>query len=278
MRIERIGDCTLYLGDCEKIIPQVGMVDLVFTSPPYNLGNTSGGGFPYKKVGHYPVDTKMKGRGGQGKWSSASKAGGLGNGYASYDDSMPHELYVAWQKRLVMLCWSALSDTGAIYYNHKPRVLNGIVVTPLEYLPPLPVRQIVMWARAGGINFSPSFYCPTHEWIVVLAKENFRLRDKSASGAGDVWYVPQEANANHPAPFPLKLPLTALETTKAGMVFDPFMGSGTTGVAAVKLGRPFVGIELDEGYFNIACDRISKAYAQPDMFIPKAAEKQEAFL
>lgn len=278
-RKEVIGDCTLYLGDCEQIIPQVGKVDLVFTSPPYNLGNTSGGGFPSAKVGHYSVDAKMKGRGGQGKWSNASKAGGLGNGYASYDDSMPHDLYVAWQKRLLTLCWSALSDTGAIYYNHKPRVLNGIVITPMDYLPSLPVRQIVMWARAGGINFSPSFYCPTHEWIVVLAKENFRLRDKSASGAGDVWYVPQEANADHPAPFPLKLPMTALETTKAGTVFDPFMGSGTTGVAAVKLGRPFVGIELDEGYFNVACERIRKAYAQPDMFVQRAPEpKQEAFI
>lgn len=282
MRIERIGDCTMYLGDCEKTIPHVGKVDLVFTSPPYNLGNTSGGGFPSTKMGHYSADVKMKGRGGQGKWARASAAGGLGNGYASYDDAMPHAAYVDWQKRLVSLCWSALSEAGAIYYNHKPRVLNGVLVTPLEYLPNFPIRQIVVWARAGGINFSPSFYCPTHEWIVVLAKEAFRLRDKSASGAGDVWYVPQEANQDHPAPFPLRLPMMALETTKPGIVLDPFMGSGTTGVACVKLGRQFVGIELDEGYFEIACERIRKAYAQPDMFVSQAktetAEKQEAFL
>lgn len=55
-------------------------------------------------------------------------------------------------------------------------------------------------------------------------------------------------------------------------ILDPFMGSGTTGVACVKLGRKFIGIEIDEGYFDIACARIRKAYAQPDMFIeqPKA--------
>lgn len=50
-------------------------------------------------------------------------------------------------------------------------------------------------------------------------------------------------------------------------ILDPFMGSGTTGVACVKLGRSFVGIEIDEGYFDIACARIAKAYAQPDMFV-----------
>ncbi len=50
-------------------------------------------------------------------------------------------------------------------------------------------------------------------------------------------------------------------------VFDPFMGSGTTGVACVKLGRKFTGIELDAEYFDIACERIRKAYEQPDMFV-----------
>jgi DNA modification methylase len=50
-------------------------------------------------------------------------------------------------------------------------------------------------------------------------------------------------------------------------ILDPFAGSGTTGVACVKLGRKFIGIELDEKYFDIACKRIEEAYLQPDMFI-----------
>ena len=63
----------------------------------------------------------------------------------------------------------------------------------------------------------------------------------------------------------------------ATTILDPFMGSGTTGVAAVKLGRKFIGIEIDPGYFDIACRRISEALKQPDMFIERPAPaKQEA--
>jgi len=58
----------------------------------------------------------------------------------------------------------------------------------------------------------------------------------------------------------------------AKTILDPFMGSGTTGVACAKLGRKFVGVEIDEGYFDIACARIAKAYAQPDMFVERAPE------
>lgn len=66
---------------------------------------------------------------------------------------------------------------------------------------------------------------------------------------------------------------------KAEVVMDPFMGSGTTGIAAVKLGRKFIGIEIDEGYFDIACRRIEAALLQPDMFIePPKPVKQEAFI
>jgi DNA modification methylase len=62
-----------------------------------------------------------------------------------------------------------------------------------------------------------------------------------------------------------------------GVVVDPFLGSGTTGVACAKLGRTFIGIELDERYFQIACKRIQKAYDQPDLFVepPKKSTQEE---
>lgn len=75
----------------------------------------------------------------------------------------------------------------------------------------------------------------------------------------------------HPTQKPVKLMqwcLTHIPTAQT--ILDPFMGSGTTGVACVKAGRKFIGIEIDEGYFNIACERIRKAYAQPDFFVERA--------
>lgn len=271
MRKEVIGDCELYLGDCRDVLPTIGQVDLIFTSPPYNLGNTSGGGMPGKKLGHYDPNVGMAKRGGQGKWSG----GGLANGYGTFDDNLPHDEYVAWQKAVLALCWAQLSDTGAIFYNHKPRIFDGVCCTPLEYNPGLPLRQVLIWARAGGVNFSPAFYLPTSEWIAVFAKPAFRLRDKEASGAGDVWRVPQEANTPHPAPFPVALPLNAISTTAAQTICDPFMGWGSTGVAAVKAGRRFVGIEIDPKWFDLACKRIEKAQSQGDMFVPPRAKLEQ---
>lgn len=280
-RIEQLAEgVTLYLGDCREIVPTLGKFDAVITSPPYNLGNTAvgSGGMPGKKLGHYADGARGKSRGGMGKWSG----GPLAAGYGIHDDAMPHDQYVAWQREIISMCWAQLSEQGAIFYNHKPRVMNGILVTPFAYIAPeLPIRQVVIWARAGGINFSPTFYCPTHEWIVVIAKPDFRLRDKAASGAGDVWYIPQESGTDHPAPFPLTLPLNILETTKAQSILDPYVGSGTTGVAAVRRKRSFAGIEIEPKYFDIACRRISDALSRPDMFIeqPKPAPaKQEAML
>jgi DNA modification methylase len=70
---------------------------------------------------------------------------------------------------------------------------------------------------------------------------------------------------------------TLIKLAPVGIILDPFMGSGTTGVAAVKLGRKFIGIEIEPKYFDIACRRISEALKQPDMFIePHKPAKQEA--
>lgn len=258
------GRARLILGDCREIVPTLDVrVDVVITSPPYNLGTTTGGGMPGKKLGRYAHGSRGLARGGMRKWSGEL----LVHGYGLHDDAMLHHDYVVWQKECVSLCWERLSSHGAIFYNHKPRVLNGVLVSPITYISPeLPIRQIVIWARAGGINFSPVFYCPTHEWVVIIAKPGFRLRDKSASGVGDVWYIPQEKNSNHhPAPFPLALPRTIIETTASEIILDPFMGIGTTGVAAVQLGRKFIGIELEPKYFDVAVDRVGETLARGDL-------------
>lgn len=81
----------------------------------------------------------------------------------------------------------------------------------------------------------------------------------------DVVFAPRTGNENHPTEKPVALMQQVVEWT-SGLVLDPFMGSGTTGVACAKLGRRFIGIELEERYFSIACRRIEEAYRQPRLF------------
>lgn len=82
----------------------------------------------------------------------------------------------------------------------------------------------------------------------------------------------------HPTQKPLSLMSWCVQKT-SGTVLDPFMGSGTTGVACTKLGRRFIGIEIEERYFDIACRRIEAAYRQPDMFVARPEKpKQESML
>jgi len=85
----------------------------------------------------------------------------------------------------------------------------------------------------------------------------------------DVISAPRTGNEYHPTEKPVSLMRAMLRWT-VGTILDPFMGSGTTGVAAVKLGRKFIGIEIDARYFDIACRRIEAAANQPDMFVEPA--------
>jgi site-specific DNA-methyltransferase (adenine-specific) len=83
----------------------------------------------------------------------------------------------------------------------------------------------------------------------------------------------------HPTQKPERLMRWCVERIEAETILDPFMGSGTTGVACAKLGRKFIGIEIEERYFDIACRRIEAAYAQPNLFVtPPAKPVQEALI
>ena len=86
----------------------------------------------------------------------------------------------------------------------------------------------------------------------------------------DVIRAPRTGNENHPTEKPVQLMRAILEWT-AGLVLDPFCGSGSTGVAAVQMGRKFIGIEREPKYFDIACRRIEEAQRQGDLFIEGAA-------
>jgi site-specific DNA-methyltransferase (adenine-specific) len=256
-RIEHIGLATLYLGDCRDVLPVLGPVDLVITSPPYNLG-----GGPWPHLGNWK---KGDSAGGKSKWRNGSDAAS-GVTYGEHLDNMPWPEYVAWQRAVISELWRLTGPSGSIFYNHKPRVIGARLWQPTELLPEEVIhRQTIIWKRPGGMNFNPTAFVPTHEWIMLLAHERFRLKSRGVSGLGDVWSITPESS-EHPAPFPLALPAKVLEAVVAGKVLDPFMGSGTTGVAACQAGLGFTGIECDPRWFDIACRRIEDAQRQRSMF------------
>lgn len=239
----RDGRLTIYHGRAEDVLPTLSgaRTDLVLTSPPYNLRESG--------------SSNLAGNSRRSAWRFPA----LANGYGEHDDAMPYAEYVAWQQAILRECWRLLSSTGAIYYNHKPRVIDGEVRLPTAMNPGLPLRQIVIWDRHSRFNFAPTHYTPQHEWILLIPKPAFRLADgKASSTVGDVWHIQAELNTVHPAPFPMALAHRVLATAGGSSVLDPFMGSGTTLVAAKRLGRKATGIEREEKYCEIAAKRLAQ--------------------
>lgn len=231
------GDAVLVM----KQLPQAS-IDLVVTSPPYNLKNSTGNGM-------------KDGRG--GKWAHAA----LQNGYTHHDDCMPHHEYVRWQRACLDEMMRLLPDGGAIFYNHKWRVQDGLLQDRQDIVGGFPVRQIIIWRRKGGLNFNPGYFLPTYEVIYLIAKPKFQLISK-ANAYGDVWEFTQEMNNDHPAAFPVKLIDRIVSSTAARIVLDPFMGSGTTAISALNFGRDYLGIDISPEYCEMAKKRIKIHQAQ----------------
>jgi site-specific DNA-methyltransferase (adenine-specific) len=191
--IVRIGDATLYHGDCLEILPTLGKFDAVITDPPYGVG------------------------------------------YAEWDDKP-------------MMDWMPLIDADTII------VCSGI-------------KNMFLWPRpfwvgaysfpkgekrsmGGGIN--------CWEPLLIYGKNKLPLDHKQFPP------IASEKVDGHPCPKPLA-PfrwIVSKAVAHGAIAIDPFMGSGTTGVACAQLGRKFTGIEIERKYFDIACERIERAYAQ----------------
>lgn len=217
-------------------------VDLIITSPPYNLGNSKKGSF------------------------YGGKSKGLAIEYKNHDDDMPTEEYIIWQHELFKEWYRIIKPTGAIFYNHKPRIQNG-VYDDRKNLIPFPIRQELIWDRCGMINFSGSFFAPNTEKIYIVAKEDWQP-NKEHLGFGEVWRITPDTGINHPAPFPLKLAKKIIvSSTKEGdVVYDPFMGSGTTAIACLLHKRNYIGSEISQEYLELAKQRLKPYELQPTLF------------
>lgn len=233
---------TLYHGDCLDVM--VGMpdesVDIVVTSPPYNMGLVPGG----------------NGRG-MYKPGASNKAGRFRDGYGTHKDAMDQDDYDEWQRAVLAECWRV--SRIAVFYNHRPRVEHGILRDPLGNNFGIPLRQRIIWNRGTGIDVNLRAFCTRGEYIFLFAKPDFKLVSHSASGMGDVWDLGIEYGIkDHPAPFPVSLPTRCIEATGAKSILDPFSGSGTSLRAAADLGIRGIGIDLEEKYCAQTVARLSQ--------------------
>lgn len=222
--------CTIYHANCLDVLPTLSNVDLCVTSPPYNKGRQSGA------------------------------HANMSDAYESYGDDMSEGDYCFWQKEVLRAVWNSLSPTGAIYYNNKPTIRDRYMLMPTRLVPAeCTLRQIIIWHRKGGVNMSEGHFCPHHEWIMLLAKQDFRLKNRSVSGLyGDVWeFMPSPDRFGHPCPFPVELPFRCIDTSNAQLVVEPFMGSGSTLLAAQRLGVKAIGMDISEKYCEAAAERLS---------------------
>jgi modification methylase len=244
------GSCVIYHADCLDVLPTLRDVGLIVTSPPYNLN---------RGLDDVPVESMHDRRSGSRSGRAANR---LTDSYSCHDDAMPQADYMAWQRAVLSACWSVLRDDGAIYYNHKPRSQAGRYRHPLVFVPEhVTLRQVVIWNRVEkGQAYTANAYVPACEWLLVLARDGFRLKGREASALSDVWTIHPERNGRgHPCPFPLGLPARVLATAACnGTVVDPFMGSGTTLRAAKDVGVRAVGVDIDERYCEIAAQRLAQ--------------------
>lgn len=220
MRVERIGNATLYLGDCRDVLASLGTFDAVVTDPPYGILNLSGdvaGGVVRKSP-------RQQGSG-------------------TLKDRILNTSDVMWDVA------PSQETLGTLRAMSTYQIFWGG-----NYFPLPPTRAILVWDKEQPWeNFSQ----------VELAWTNIP-RPAAIFKASTTRSVPDKS---HPTQKPVSLMAWCLSLLPAAdSILDPYMGSGTTGVACADLGRQFTGIEADPRYFDIACKRIAAAQSQGRLF------------
>ncbi len=258
MREEIIGDARLILGDCREFLseaPADFRVNAIVTSPPYNQ-----------------MDTLTKAGGASGLWGDRSGGLGFVNKWLSsgYTDDLPEEAYQTWQNDLFGALAAIVHPTGSLFYNHQIRWRDGKCLHPVSWFKPegWGLRSEIIWDRGGGMMFNARMFCRFDERVLWLTRGPNHKWNQDHVGFGTIWRIAKAQNKEHPVAFPVGLPARCIgaSTDPGDTVFDPFMGSASTGVAAVGTGRRFVGCEIDPAYFEIACRRIDDAHKQPRLF------------
>ncbi len=224
-RVEVIGPATLHLGDSYEILPTLGEQDAGVFDPPYRFATSGGGRFRKARPSMDQIAAK-----------------GLDQGF---DDSI---VSPARFRSVAVFC-------------HNDQLA--------ELLPRLTARYhravVCSWHKSNPLPVANKHYRPDTEFWIHAWLEGAHpigtLADKAR------WILSESgrfSGIDHPTVKPDPVMDKVLSTINAASICDPFMGSGSTGVAAIKRGLRFVGIEKDPAYFDIACTRIAQTVRQAE--------------
>ena len=217
------GRISLYQGDCFEILAEISGADAVITDPPYFLS----------------LANDMYGK--LNPWANLCNGAFFVKGWLSLCLEAPKTDCVVWS----FTNWQGFAAFQKAGYE------TGC-----------PVRSLLVWDKdtlgPGVIGLRPSY-----ELVAMFARGKFKISNRSVS---DIFRCAKggcQSDA-HPAqkPLPLLGHLVKISSAPNNIIIDPFMGSGSTGVAAVKHGRKFIGIEQDPKWFDVACGRIQEALDQ----------------
>lgn len=234
-RIEVIGNATLYFGDARDVLPAISGVKAVVTDPPYRV--TSGG------------------------------FGDLEGGFSGWiKDSYDNKgaivtCDIEWHEWLTLLPATMAEDAHAYIFSNDR---NLQVAREAAESAGLQFHRLLVWDKKTALP--NRWYQQICEFVLFMRKgKAFQIND---CGSKSLVSIFQRDETKHPTEKPVELCQHYIENSTApgDLVLDPFLGSGTTGVAAARAGRSFIGIEFEEAWFDVACRRIEKATRQGNLF------------
>jgi site-specific DNA-methyltransferase (adenine-specific) len=252
-RKEVIGDATLYLGDCLEILPTLPKVDAVITDPPYCSGAVS-----------EAARTSAKGQGLRSE--NIARMGWF------VGDNMGTAGLVFLLRSVAFSALEVLDPNGHMLFFCDWRMVPNLA--PAIESSGARFQNLVVWDKENmglGMGFRAQ-----HEMILHFSAGSPKYHDLGTSNvirAGRISAADREHQTQKPVS--LLTQLAEVVSARGGLIVDPFMGSGSTGVACMETGRGFVGVERDAAHFATACRRIEQAYKQRPLFEAEPVKKPE---
>lgn len=242
--LKRLDDVDLYLGDCIDVMKTLpdNSVDLVITSPPYNMR------------------TRVR----NGKYTTREKSEHFSKKYEHFDDALSIDDYFSFHCGVIDELLR-VSDTVIL----NMQIVTGSKEAWFKIIGKyaLNIKDIVVWDKGHGQPAMHSGILNRATELILILESNpqagrfLRNATFDRGTLSDIWRIGRGGKKvkGHGAIFPEKLVELIVDNFKSDIVLDPFMGTGTTGVVCVNKCRKFIGIEITENYFNISEQRILQA-------------------